>query len=83
MQLKTPSHKHKVNFTTIPIENADTRLAYITKPQELEYKKVAKPSFQRELRKHLYCFPNELCNTVCLQTTANETREESKPAVLL
>ena len=61
MQLKTPSDKHKLNFTTIRIENADTRLAYITfikdqlehckldpKPQKLEYQKVAKPSFQRE-----------------------------------
>ena len=28
-------------------------------------------------------FPQTRCNTVCLQTTAEETREESKPAVLL
>ena len=61
MQLNTPSNKHKLNLTTIWIENADTQLAYITfvnsqeeqckldpKPQKLEYKKVAKPSFQRE-----------------------------------
>ena len=30
MQLKTPSNKHKLNFTTIGIENADIRLVYIT-----------------------------------------------------
>ena len=43
---KTPSNKHKLNFTTIWIENADTWLADIQckldpKPQ----KPVAKPSF--------------------------------------
>ena len=61
MQLKTPSNKHKLSFTTTWIESAVTRLAYITfikgqleqskldpKPQKLEFKKVAKPSFQRE-----------------------------------
>ena len=66
MQLKTPN-KHLRPFGSKT--DADTRLAYITfikghqeqckfhpKPQKLEYKKVAKPSFQRErkLRKHLY-----------------------------
>ena len=30
MQLKTPSNKDKLNFMTIWIENANTRLAYIT-----------------------------------------------------
>ena len=58
MQLKTPSNKHKLSFTTIQIENADTRLAdtpFIKgqweqckldpKPQKLGYKMVVKQSF--------------------------------------
>ena len=87
MQLKTPSNKLKLNFTTIGIENADTRLTYITlikdqyeqckfdpKLQKLEYKKVAKPSFQRERnRENISTFPSSNLQH-CFQTTAEETR---------
>ena len=84
-------------YPRIWIENADTWLAYITfikgqeeqckldpKPQRLEYKKVAKPSFERKLNwENIYTVSLKKLATVCLQGTAEETREESKPPVPL
>ena len=43
------------------------------KPQKLEYKKVAKPSFQRELNsENISTFPSSNLQH-CFQTTAEET----------